>query len=191
MTVGNNILSSKVSRGFSGNLFFQVMLKRKTLFKQAKAQAVKEYVFLFVGIAAALISLSVYFSRGLQGHCKQYTDNLGEQFSPYLSRYNSVKETLPFAKQNWSNSKNGSFEQIVLPPSGSSSDIQPIQITRTIDAVANRETQSASSFFSSEAPQELKNIFDAIAIDTDYNVGSSKSVVDDFSEVNLADDVLF
>jgi hypothetical protein len=175
MMGGNNILLLKVSRSQ----------------RQIKAQAVKEYVMLFAGVVAALISLGVYFSRGLQGHCKQYTDNIGGQFSPYLSRYNSIKETLPFAKQNWSNSKDGNFEQIVLPPSGSSSDIQSSQITQTTDAVITQVSENANSFFSSEAPGELKNIFAAIAIETNYNVGSRKSVVDDFSEVNLADDTLF
>jgi len=168
-----------------GNKRFGPVLKEKNnFFRQrgllVKAQCIAEYAVFFAAIIAGLIAFQVYFSRSLQGNCKNYSDNIGEQFSPGLSRYNSVRETLPFAKSTRTTSGQGSYEEI-----------KENQVTRTVDAEVVPVAKSADEFFSEDAPAELKNIFSTTIIATDYNVENVQSVVDDFSAGKLVDDSLF
>jgi len=147
---------------------------------RSKAQCIQEYVVLSAIVAGALIAMAVYFSRSLQGNYKNHSDNTGEQFSPRLSRYNSVKETLPFMKSSRTTSGEGSYEEI-----------KKNQVTRTVDLEVVPVTESADEFFSAQAPSELKGIFTGTVIETDYAVENVKSVVDDFSAEKLVKDTLF
>jgi len=147
---------------------------------RAKAQCIQEYAVLIAVAAGAVIAMAVYFSRSLQGNCKNYSDNTGEQFSPGLSRYNSVRETLPFMKSSRVTSGEGSYEEI-----------QENQVTRTVDAEVVPVVESADEFFSEDAPVEVKNIFADTIIAVDYSVENAQSVVDDFSEKKLVEDALF
>ena len=155
-----------------------------------KAQSVAEYCISIAAVIGALIAMSVYISRGLQGNYKTYTDSVGEQFSPHLSRYNSVRETPRFAKSGWSNSREGSREEIVKPSAEDPSDTQENQIVRTISADVVPVAESANEFFSPQAPPELKAIFSS-EIEIDYRVENVGSVVDDFSERKLVEDTSF
>ena len=47
-----------------------------------RAQASVEYVILITLVLAALLVMSVYFRRGLQGKWKASVDEVGEQYDP-------------------------------------------------------------------------------------------------------------
>jgi len=44
-------------------------------------QSTLEYVFLIALVAAAIIAISVYVSRGFQGRLREQADQVGEQYS--------------------------------------------------------------------------------------------------------------
>ena len=48
---------------------------------QKRGQSTLEYAVLIVVIIGALLSLQVYLKRGIQGHLKQNSDDIGDQYS--------------------------------------------------------------------------------------------------------------
>lgn len=53
-----------------------------------KAQSTLEYAVIIAVVVAALISMQIYFKRGLQGKIRQASDDIGEQFSPSTTTSN-------------------------------------------------------------------------------------------------------
>lgn len=51
--------------------------------RQRRAQSTVEYVVLITLLLAALLTMSVYFRRGLQGKWKASVDEVGEQYDPW------------------------------------------------------------------------------------------------------------
>lgn len=61
--------------------------------KKRKGQSTVEYAILIIIIIGALISIQVYFKRGVQGRVKDSADNIGEQYSPGNTRINTVTKS--------------------------------------------------------------------------------------------------
>jgi hypothetical protein len=51
-----------------------------------RAQSALEYCLIFAVLLAALLSMSVYIRRSLQGNVRQSADQLGERYSPQHTR---------------------------------------------------------------------------------------------------------
>jgi len=52
------------------------------IYLNKKGQATLEYGIIIAVIVAALLTIQVYFKRGLQGRIRQASDDIGDQFSP-------------------------------------------------------------------------------------------------------------
>jgi len=74
------------------------MLKKKN----NKGQSTLEYAILVIIVIAALISLSSYVKRGVQGRLKQSSDDIGDQFT---TDYNYYKKTTTTSHSEDTNSK--------------------------------------------------------------------------------------
>ena len=61
--------------------------------KRAKGQSTLEFSVLFIIIVAAMITMSVYFKRSIQGRWKDSIDGLGDQYDPRLTNAH-ILETL-------------------------------------------------------------------------------------------------
>lgn len=159
-----------------------------------KAQSVTAYVVLSSAVIAALISLQVYFSRSLQGRYKQYSDSLasGSQlFSSEFSSYKKIKETIG-GIDSGSGRTYGFVDRTEIRPSGEQiTTQQTVRANRVISGRVNTETKNGDEFFSSGAPQELKDGFADVPIKSDYYIEEQSSVVDDFSDKKLVEDRLF
>lgn len=53
--------------------------------RRRKGQTVIEYVVLMIIVLGALIAISNYFKRGLQGRWKTAMDDLGDQYDPRVA----------------------------------------------------------------------------------------------------------
>lgn len=51
-------------------------------FNPQAAQSVLEYAFILIVVVAALLSMQIYAQRAMQGRLRQYSEELGEQYSP-------------------------------------------------------------------------------------------------------------
>lgn len=47
-----------------------------------RGQSTLEYALIFTAVVAALLAISVYMTRGMQGKLKESTDSIGRQFDP-------------------------------------------------------------------------------------------------------------
>ena len=47
-----------------------------------RGQSLLEYTVIMIVIMAVLLSMSIYFKRGVQGKWKESVDSLGEQYDP-------------------------------------------------------------------------------------------------------------
>ena len=61
--------------------------------KLNKGQTVLEYIVLLIIVMGALLAISNYFKRGLQGRWKAALDDMGEQYDPRAAN-SSVRHTL-------------------------------------------------------------------------------------------------
>ncbi|MBU2035742.1 MAG: class III signal peptide-containing protein [Candidatus Omnitrophica bacterium] len=61
-----------------------------------RGQSTLEYGILIAVVVGALIAMSVYMKRGLQGRLRTSTDDIGEQFSPAAttSSYTTTSESV-------------------------------------------------------------------------------------------------
>lgn len=67
-------------------------------------QSTIEYVFLIALVAAAIIGISVYVSRGFQGRLREQADQVGEQYSPKGMDTN-IKKTWDFTTNTYSSTE--------------------------------------------------------------------------------------
>ncbi len=58
-----------------------------------RGQSTLEYAVLIVVIIAALIAMQVYIKRGVQGRLRESSDQIGEQFSPGITKSNRTVVT--------------------------------------------------------------------------------------------------
>ena len=61
-----------------------------TRIKKKKAQSSLEYVAILVIVMAALLVVGVYFKRGMQGRWRTSSDELADQYDPYLAHTDLV-----------------------------------------------------------------------------------------------------
>ena len=59
------------------------MLRRRN-----KAQSTVEYTVFIIVIMAALLSIQIYFKRGVQGRWKANADSMGDQYDPRIAETN-------------------------------------------------------------------------------------------------------
>lgn len=52
---------------------------------QRRAQSSLEFATLVIVVLAAILTMQVYFKRGLQGRWKGSTDEIGEQYDPHAT----------------------------------------------------------------------------------------------------------
>ncbi len=94
-----------------------------------KGQSTLEYGILVAVVVGALILMSIYMKRGLQGRLKSSTDDVGDQFSPYntTSNYHMISNT--------SNTENLTF--LGQTTTGITSDIRERTGSETVERLSN------------------------------------------------------
>jgi len=58
-----------------------------------KAQSTLEYAIIIFVVIVAMIALSAYFKRAIQGRGRQASDQIGEQFSPQTGSWDYTTES--------------------------------------------------------------------------------------------------
>jgi hypothetical protein len=67
--------------------------------QKRKAQSTLEYAIVIFVVVAAVMALSVYFKRAIQGRGRQASDQIGEQFSPQTTVWNYTTESYSKTKE--------------------------------------------------------------------------------------------
>ena len=72
-------------------------------FNQKRGQSTLEYAVLIVVIIGALLTIQVYFKRGIQGRMKSATDDIGDQYSDGNTNVLKVVSTFSNTEEAFSN----------------------------------------------------------------------------------------
>lgn len=70
------------------------------IYLNKRGQGTLEYAILIAIIVGALIAMSVYIKRGVQGRLRQASDDIGEQFSPGYTTSNITTNTSATVHEN-------------------------------------------------------------------------------------------
>ena len=89
------------------------MTKKASGYFGKNGQTTMEFVVLFIVIIASLIAMQVYLKRGIQGHIRESTDQLGQQYSPGYTTSNMITDTVTNVLEEVNTGKAGNGETVV------------------------------------------------------------------------------
>ena len=95
-------------------------------FLQNKGQSSLEYTILIIMLCGALLAISLYFKRSLQGRWKDTVDGLGDQYDPRYTKSNIIYEI-----------ESNTFTSVFAAPFGCSGNMH----TARIDTTSSKESK--------------------------------------------------
>ena len=93
-----------------------------------KGQSTLEYAILVIVVIAALLTISAYVKKGIQGRAKSATDDIGGQYEPNNTNYDKWTNTSSSTRQTF---KTGVTKTIQLADEVTNSVINQQIVNRT------------------------------------------------------------